>query len=36
MPDFDWNIALPLRFGQAETPHDTDRRAARRHSASDV
>lgn len=20
MPDFDWNIPLPLRFGQAETP----------------
>ncbi|MCP1519008.1 thermostable hemolysin [Pseudomonas sp. MM213] len=20
MPDFDWNIALPLHFGQAETP----------------
>jgi hypothetical protein len=21
MPDFDWNIPLPLHFGQAETPH---------------
>ncbi|WP_095111531.1 thermostable hemolysin [Pseudomonas sp. Irchel 3H7] len=23
MPDFDWNIPLPLRFGQAETPQMT-------------
>lgn len=21
MPDFDWNFALPLRFGQIDTPH---------------